>query len=68
MTRVTDEMRKKLAAFYVAELTEESMFSIVKDIAEMCEENKPKPVGYIYKHRLNEMLTVKGDSDCTFCN
>ena len=35
---------------------------------EACEQSKPKhePVGYIYKHRLEQMLNSEVDNDCNF--
>ena len=61
MIEVTDEMLQVARSM-------KSFESMIKHIIELHEANKPKPepVGYIYKHRLEQMLNSKVDNDCNF--
>jgi hypothetical protein len=59
MIEVTDEMLKVARSMQSFEL-------MIKRIIELHEQSKPKPVGYIYKHRLEQMLNSEVDNDCNF--
>lgn len=61
MIEVTDEMLKVARSMQSFEL-------MIKRIIELHEQSKPKPepVGYIYNHRLEQMLNSEVDNDCNF--
>lgn len=71
MIEITDEMLALLREYQMGAYGEMDDFCnkhMIAALIELYEQSKPKPrpVGYIYKHRLEQILESKADNDCNF--